>query len=55
MEFREIYCSNCKKVLGRYNMKFYSDEKIGDLIKTSHGSHVREGHVIEIRKVTKKS
>jgi len=36
-------------------MKYYSDEKIGDLIKTSHGSHVREGHEIEIRKVTKKS
>ncbi len=55
MEFREIYCSNCKRVLGRYNIKFYSDDKIGDLIKTNHVSHVREGHVIEIRKVVKKS
>ena len=36
-------------------MKFYSDEKIGDLIKTSHVSHIREGHEIEIRKVVKKS
>ncbi len=55
MEFREIYCSNCKKVLGRYNRKYFTDDKIGELLKTSYVSHVREGHVIELRKVTKKS
>ncbi len=51
MEIREIYCNNCKKVLGRYNVKYYSDDKIGDLIKSSHETHVREGHVIEIRRI----
>jgi len=55
MEFREIYCNNCKKVLGRYNIKFYSVDKIGELIKFRHGSHIREGHEIRIRKVIKKS
>ncbi len=49
MEFREIYCDNCKRVLGRYNSKYYSESKIADLLKVSHASHVREGHHIEIR------
>jgi len=55
MEFREIYCNNCKKVLGRYNRRYFTDDKIGELLKTSHASHVREGHVIKLRRVTKKS
>jgi hypothetical protein len=54
MEFREIYCNNCKKVLGRYNVKYYSEEKMGDLLRSSHSSHVREGHEIEIRRIQKK-
>jgi len=54
MDFKEIYCNNCKKVLGRYNVKYYSDDKIGDLIKSSHSLHLREGHEIEIRIITKK-
>ena len=36
MEFREVYCTNCKKVLGRYNIKFYNEDKIGELLKTTH-------------------
>ncbi|KAG2477166.1 MAG: hypothetical protein NPMRTH5_320005 [Nitrosopumilales archaeon] len=51
MEIREIYCNNCKKVLGRYNLKYYSDDKIGDLIKSNHERHVREWHEIEIRRI----
>lgn len=53
MEYREIYCNNCKKILGRYNIKYYTDDKIGELIKSSHDLHVREGHEIELRKVKK--
>ena len=48
MEFREIYCNNCKKVIGRYNRKYYTDDKIRDLLKISHASHVR-GHEIVLR------
>ncbi len=51
MEFREVYCSNCKKVLGRYNTKFYNDDKIGELLNTTHVTHVRNGHQVIIRKV----
>lgn len=53
MEYREIYCNNCKKILGRYNIKYYTDDKIGELIKSSHDLHVREGHEIKLRKVKK--
>ncbi len=53
MEFREIYCSNCKKVLGRYNIKFYNNDKIEELLKTTHVTHVRNGHQVNIRKFVK--
>jgi len=51
MEFREIYCNNCKKILGRYNTKFYSDDKIGEIVNTNHISHIRSGHQVAIRKI----
>ncbi len=53
MEFREIYCTNCKKVLGRYNIKFYDDSKIEEVLKTTHVAHVRNGHEVNIRKFVK--
>ncbi len=53
MEFREIYCTNCKKVLGRYNIKFYNDAKIEEALKTTHVAHVRNGHHVNIRKFVK--
>jgi len=53
MEFSEIYCNNCKKVLGRYNVKFYTEDKVGELIKTSHAIHVKSGHHLIIRKFEK--
>lgn len=54
MEFREIYCSNCKKILGRYNIKFYSEDKIGELVSVFYLSHIRSGHQIIIKKFIKK-
>ena len=53
MEFREIYCTSCKKIIGRYNIKFFSEDKIAELMKTSHVTHVRNGHEITIRKFVK--
>ena len=53
MEFREIYCTSCKKIIGRYNIKFYSEDKIAELMKTSHVTHVRNGHQVNIRKFVK--
>ena len=53
MEFKEVYCMNCKKVLGCYNIKFYNDDKIGELLKTTHVANVRTGHQVNIRKFVK--
>lgn len=48
-KFREIYCNNCKKVLGRYSVRFYNEDRISELLKTNHVEHVRNGHHVEIR------
>ncbi len=48
-EYRIIYCRECERVIGRYNRKYYTDERIGEVIRSQHNSHVREGHDIELR------
>jgi len=53
MEFNEVYCSNCKKVLGQYNLKFYDDEKVKELVNMTHSSHVRKGHLVNVRRFVK--
>ncbi len=54
-EYREIYCRNCKKIIGRYNIKYYSDDKIGEIIKSGHSDHVKEGHAIILQRVKYKN
>jgi hypothetical protein len=53
MHFKEIYCSDCKKILGRYNEKYFSELRITEIIKSNHASHIREGHKMTIRRITK--
>ena len=50
MEFSEIYCDNCKEILGRNNVKYYSEDMIAELIQTIHVIHTRAGHHIKIHK-----
>ena len=50
MEFREIYCDSCKKSLGIYNVKYYSERSVAEIIRTIHSYHSRAGHHIKIRK-----
>lgn len=47
--YTEIYCANCKKSLGRYNTKFYSEDKIMASLGTIHSTHIRDGHTINVR------
>ena len=49
MDFIEIYCRNCKKIIGRYNRKFYTDDDLGEILNANHGRHVKQGHQIDIR------
>jgi len=50
VEFREIYCNDCKKTLARYNIKYYTEDMIAELIQTIHVVHTRGGHHIKIHK-----
>ena len=50
MEFREIYCDNCKKSLGMYNVKYYSDRSVTEIIRTMHSFLSRAGHHVKIRR-----
>ncbi len=52
MEFKEIYCFNCKKSLGRYNEKYFTDQKVDEIIKANHASHIYEGHEIVVKRIT---
>jgi len=55
MDFKEIYCHNCKKTLGRYNEKYFSDMKIDEIINSNHASHIHEGHQIVVRRIARDS
>ncbi len=48
MGFKEIYCSNCKKTLGRYNESYFSETNLNEIIVKNHIRCVREGHGITI-------
>jgi len=48
MAVKEIYCSNCKKKLGTYNEKYFSDVKLNEIIIHNHTKCIREGHNVII-------
>jgi hypothetical protein len=37
MGFKEIYCSACKEKLGRYNEKYFSDDRLNQIIANNQG------------------
>jgi hypothetical protein len=43
-KFRAIYCSECKKILGRYNTKYYECCKIKEILHSFHSSHENKSH-----------
>jgi hypothetical protein len=52
VESWEIYCFNCKKSLGRYNEKYFSEQKVNEIIQINHASHVYEGHEVIVKRIT---
>ncbi len=50
MEYNEVYCANCKRVIGRYNKKYYTEDRLGEFLKANHSFHIKNGHQIRIRK-----
>lgn len=51
MGYSEVYCSDCKKVLGRYNSKYYTDDHIWAVTQASHANHVKDGHSLTLRRI----
>lgn len=51
MEYGEIYCNSCGKVLGTYNRKYYTSGNIWEATHASHTRHIRDGHFLKIRRI----
>lgn len=49
--YREIYCRDCDKIIGRYNAKYYTEARVGEILNTCHTGHVKLGHVVEQRRI----
>ena len=49
--YREIYCRDCNRIIGRYNAKYYTEARVGEVINTCHAGHVKLGHVVEQRHI----
>jgi len=45
---KEIHCSNCRKKLGKYNEKYFSDAQLNEIIVFNHIQCIRAGHDILI-------
>ena len=50
MQFWEVYSEDMKKIMGRYNQEYFSEAKIGEIVKIVYATYVREGHNLVIRK-----
>ena len=53
MPFWEIVLDNDKEILGRYNQEYFSEQKIGEIIKKLYEQDIKQGHNLTIRSSTK--
>ena len=49
MRFWEVVLDKDKEILGRYNQEYFSEQKIGEIIKKLYEQEVRQGHNLTIR------
>jgi hypothetical protein len=49
MTFKEVYCNDCGSVLARYNVKYFTDNKIAEFVRLHHYSHIKQGHSLVTR------
>jgi len=45
----EIIRDENKEIIGRYNQEYFSEQKIGEIIKKLYEQEIREGHRLKIR------
>gem|GEM_PF-2099482 len=44
LSFKEIHCRDCTMVLAKYNVKYFTDSKIAELIRLYYQAHIKAGH-----------
>ena len=49
MPFWEVYSEDMKKIMGRYNQEYFSETKIGEIVKKLYEQEIRKGHDLTIR------
>ena len=49
MPFWEIVLDKDKEILGRYNQEYFSEQKIGEIVKKIYEQEIRQGHNLTIR------
>ena len=49
MPFWEVVLDKDKEILGRYNQEYFSEQKIGEIVKKLYEQEIRQGHNLTIR------
>ena len=49
MGFWEVVLDDNKEVLGRYNQEYFSEAKIGEIVKKLYEQEIKQGHDLSIR------
>ncbi len=49
MGFWEIILDDNKEILGRYNQEYFSEAKIGEIVKKLYEQQIKQGHDLSIR------
>ena len=49
MQFWEVVLDKEKEVLGRYNQEYFSEQKIGEIVKKLYEQEIKQGHNLTIK------
>ena len=49
MGFWEVVLDDNKEVLGRYNQEYFTEQKIGEIVKKLYEQQIKQGHNLSIR------
>jgi len=49
MPFWEVVLDKDKEILGTYNQEYFSEQKIGEIIKKLYEQEIKQGHNLTIR------
>ena len=49
MGFWEVILDTDKEILGRYNQEYFTEAKIGEIVKKLYEQQIKQGHDLSIR------